>query len=193
MKPKNALLLIVVLIATQSCTIFSLNPLYHEDDLLEEPALLGAWQEDDEGKEFVSFEKYEGKRYIFRYMEKDGPEKIDSVSFEAGLLKVGEHYFLDLYPYYEQESSESDYLLRGFIPTHSFLKIEWNKDDLDLYIFSYDRLQELFEQNRIRIRHQTFEDYIVITASTDELQKFIKKYADDEKAFDDSGKFVKIK
>ena len=193
MKPKNALLLIVVLIATQSCTIFSLNPLYHEDDLLEEPALLGAWQEDDEGKEFVSFEKYEGKRYIFRYMEKDGPEKIDSVSFEAGLLKVGEHYFLDLYPYYEQESSESDYLFRGFIPTHSFLKIEWNKDDLDLYIFSYDRLQELFEQNRIRIRHQTFEDYIVITASTDELQKFIKKYADDEKAFDDSGKFVKIK
>jgi len=193
MKTKNALFLVVILIAAQSCTIFSLNPLYNEEDLLDEPILLGVWQEDDDGNEYVSFEKYEDKKYIFRYMERDGPEKIDTVSFEAGLIKIGDHYFIDLYPYYEKELAESDYLFRGFIPTHSVLKIDWNKNDLDLYIFSYDRLQELFEQNRIRIRHETFDDYIVITASTDELQKFIEKYADDEKAFDDSGKFVKIR
>ena len=43
----------------------------------------------------------------------------------------------------------------------------------------------MFEQNRIRIKHETVEsldyDRHVLTASTDELQKFIKKYANDPK------------
>ena len=51
MKTKNALFLIVILITAQSCTIFSLNPLYNEEDLLDEPILLGVWQEEDEGKD----------------------------------------------------------------------------------------------------------------------------------------------
>ena len=80
---------------------------------------------------------------------------------------------------------------RNFIPTHAFLKFEWENDELVLYMFSYDRLQELFDQNRIRIRHQQFDDYLVITASTDELQKFIRKYADDEKAFETTRRELK--
>jgi len=194
MKAKNAILFIVILTTGQSCTIYSLNPLYTDEDLLDATELMGIWQEEDEGKEYVSFEEYEDRKFIFRYMEQqDSPDDLDTISFEAGLLKVGDHFFIDLYPYYDEDLEEEDYLFRGFIPTHSFLKIDWEKDDLELYIFSYDRLQELFEQNRIRIRHQMFDDYIVITASTDELQKFVQKYADDEKAFDDPGKFVKIR
>ena len=220
MKTKNALFLIVILISAQSCTIFSLNPLYHEEDLLEIPEVLGLWEDadDGQGKEFVTFEKLGDDKFIFRYFEgakqtvvdlysgkeeaELNPEDLEllkeqTISFEAGILKVGDHYFIDLYPYYkyynDDEHDEEYYLFRNFIPTHSFLKFEWENDQLVLYMFSYDRLQELFEQNRIRIRHQQFDDYIVITASTDELQKFIRKYADDEKAFEDPEKFIKIK
>ena len=194
MKTRNALLLMIVLITVQSCTIFSLNPLYHDEDLMDVPELKGVWMDTKEGDEYVSFENYEGKKFIFRYIEEhDNKVDIDTVSFEAGLLKIGDHFFIDLYPYYDADLEEADYLFRGFIPTHTFLKIEYEKEDLKLYIFSYDRLNELFKQNRIRIKHQMFDDYIVITASTNELQKFIEKYADDEKAFDDPGKFIKIK
>ena len=215
MKNRNLVLLAIILITGQSCTIFSLNPLYNEEDLLEMPEVLGLWEEPGEEKEFVSFERLDDNKFIFRYMEGDrqtiidfysGKEEADfiaenlkvlkeqTVSFEAGILEVGDHYFIDLYPYYEEgENDEEYYLFRNFIPTHAFLKFEWENDKLVLYMFSYDRLQELFEQNRIRIRHQQFDDYIVITASTDELQKFIRKYADDEKAFEDPDKFVKIR
>jgi hypothetical protein len=217
MKTRYLILLAIILITGQSCTIFSLNPLYHEEDLLEMPEVLGLWEDADDGKgkEFVSFERLDKNKFIFRYMEGDKQTVIDfysgkisadsvnenikvlkeqTISFEAGILEVGDHYFIDLYPYYEEgENDEEYYLWRNFIPTHAFLKFEWENDELVLYMFSYDRLQELFEQNRIRIRHQQFEDYIVITASTDELQKFIRKYADDEKAFEDPEKFVKIK
>jgi hypothetical protein len=217
MKTRYLIILAIILITGQSCTIFSLNPLYHEEDLLEMPEVLGLWEDADDGKgkEFVSFERLDKNKFIFRYMEGDKQTVIDfysgkisadsvnenikvlkeqTISFEAGILEVGDHYFIDLYPYYEEgENDEEYYLWRNFIPTHAFLKFEWENDELVLYMFSYDRLQELFEQNRIRIRHQQFEDYIVITASTDELQKFIRKYADDEKAFEDPEKFVKIK
>jgi hypothetical protein len=201
MKTVKQLLVIVaigMIIIFQSCTIFSLHPLYEEKDLLEEPRLLGLWQDTDDGDEFVSFEKLEDKKYLFRYMEQQGKDgemmDLDTVSFEAGLLKIGDHHFLDLFPYYEGDKDEVYYLFRNFIPTHSFLKIEWADQKLVLYIFEYDRMKKLFEQNRIRIKHELIDDdYIVITASTEDLQRFIKKYADDKEAFDEPGEFKKIR
>ena len=119
---------------------------------------------------------------------------MDTVSFEAGLLKIGQHYFIDLFPYYDGQKDEGYYLLRNFIPTHSFLKIEWNDDEMTLFMFEPDRMKKLFEQNRIRIKHEIInEDYIVITASTQDLQQFIRKYADDAGAFDEPEIFRKIK
>jgi len=192
MKTRYLILLAIILITGQSCTIFSLNPLYNEEDLLESEELVGLWQDADGGEEYVDFKKYEGKKYILTYINKD-PNESDTISYETGLLKIGDHYFIDVYPHYNEEMKEEDYLFRSFIPAHAVLKIEWENDSMKLYTLSYDRLSELFEQNRIRIRHQMFEDYIVITATTEELQKFIEKYADDEKAFDAPDELVKIK
>ena len=53
MKTKYLIPLFAVLITAQSCTIFSLNPLYTEDDLMEVPDLEGIWKEPD-GHEYVS-------------------------------------------------------------------------------------------------------------------------------------------
>jgi hypothetical protein len=198
MKKITGFLGLGLIIILQSCTIFSLHPLYEENDLLEEPALLGLWQDTDEGDEFISFQKLDGKKYLFRYMEEqenvgDEDNRMDTVSFEAGLLKVGDHFFLDLYPYYEGDKDEGYYLFRSFIPAHSFLKIEWDNQRILLYIFESDRMKRLFEQNRIRIKHEIVDDYIVIAASTQDLKRFIEKYADDKKAFDEPGEFTKIK
>jgi hypothetical protein len=160
------------------------------------------WRDTDDGDEYVYFEKRNDKKYLFRYMVQQGDKNemndLDTISFEVGLLKVGDHHFLDLYPYYERDKDEeADYLLGNFIPTHSFLKIEWNESRMKLYMFDYDRMKKLFEQNRIRIKHELIEDgkvtdYIVITASTDDLQRFIRKYADDPEAFDDPGEVIKM-
>jgi hypothetical protein len=198
MKKLNLIILALIVTGLQSCTIFSLHPLYEDADLLYEPTLLGLWQDKEDGDEFVAFEMMEDNRYLFRYMEGEKGGSIteisDTVSFEAGLLRIGNHYFLDLYPYYEGNRDESYFLFRNFVPTHSFLKIEWKTDEIVLYMFEADRMKKLFAQNRIRIKHEIInDDYIVITASTQDLQQFIKKYADDSAAFDEPGYFRKIK
>ena len=74
MKTKYLIPILVVLITAQSCTIFSLNPLYTEEDLMEVPDLVGTWEEPDE-HEYVSIELLQNNKYLFRYMEdlrKDG-------------------------------------------------------------------------------------------------------------------------
>lgn len=208
MKKISLIILVLVIGALQSCTIFSLHPLYEEDDLLEEPGLTGVWRDTGDGDEFVSFEQLDNKKYLFRYMEaradnghstvkKNGMPfdypAMDTLSFEAGLVKIGEHFFIDLFPYYDGEKDEGYYLLRNFIPTHSFMKIEWVENEMTLFMFEPDRMKKLFEQNRIRIKHEIInDDYIIITASTQDLQQFIKKYADDSAAFDEPEIFRKI-
>lgn len=197
MKTKYLIPILLILIVAQSCTIFSLNPLYTEDDPIEVVDLTGTWRITEEGgKEYISLEPLENKRYIFRYgqyEESDSIPMVDTVSYEGVFLELGDHLFVDLYPYYDKQLEEEDYLFMNFIPAHSFLKVVKEDNEMHLYLFNFDRLKELFEQNRIRIKHQMFDDYIVITASTEELQKFIEKYADDPKAFDDPGIFRKIK
>ena len=71
------------------------------------------------------------------------------------------------------------------IPVHTLARVQYNSDSILLYWFAEEWLTELFEENRIRIKHETVEsgDYArhVLTASTDDLQKFIKKYVNGPK------------
>jgi hypothetical protein len=63
--------------------------------------------------------------------------------------------------------------------------VQYNSDSILLYWFAEEWLTELFEQNRIRIKHETIEfpnyERHLLTATTDELQKFIKKYVNGPK------------
>jgi hypothetical protein len=68
--------------------------------------------------------------------------------------------------------------------------VQYNSDSILIYWFSEEWLTELFEMNRIRIKHESIEvssDYSrhVLTASTEELQKFIRKYANDPRTSED--------
>lgn len=74
------------------------------------------------------------------------------------------------------------YEARIHITSSKQLSIEWLNEEW---------LAELFEQNKIRIQHEVVYDgevkddnkMYILTASTDELQKFILKYGSDPNAF----------
>ena len=50
--------------------------------------------------------------------------------------------------------------------------------------FDLEKLNDLFESNLIRLRHENVDGTILITAQPKELQKFFDTYADDESVFD---------
>ena len=75
------------------------------------------------------------------------------------------------------------------------MKFDFIDDEIVLTEFDNDRLIKLFQQNRIRLPHEIpgeDEDYVVITASTDELQKFITRYANDKDAFNEPEKYYRL-
>jgi len=88
---KRLILPLALLAALAGC-VPSLNPLYIEKDLVFDPALLGVWGEPN-AKETWTFEKAGEKKYKLLQTDNDGR----TGEFEVHLLKLSNHYFLDLY------------------------------------------------------------------------------------------------
>lgn len=128
--------------------------------------------------------------------------------YDAVLLQLGNTYFLDVFPetsiedidsYRERDPSsaglgflkskdEQDNYpqLANYVPSHNFYKVEFCTDqEVCIYPFNGDRLQELVEQRKIRIKHEQVHDNFIITASTKDLQQFIAKYAEDMTNFEE--------
>ena len=185
----------ILLVATMAifftgCGIFSLHPLYHQEDLIMNTSLIGTWQNTEDEGTFVMIDTLKDCRYKFVLIDKG-----DTVSFVMGLLRLKDQYFIDLYPpeecsFFGGENCDMlENMFRNYIPAHTFLKFDFQGDNIVLTEFDNERLIKLFQQNRIRLSHEMIgyeddsDDYVVITASTDDLQKFISRYANDREAF----------
>ena len=145
---------------------------------------------------YIVIDTLEDSRYDFEIIDGE-----DSILFEMGLLELDGQHFIDLFPnddcsfFGGDDCYALENLLRNYIPAHTFMKFDFSEDELVLTEFDNERLIKLFEQNRIRLNHEIpgeDTDYVVITASTDDLQKFIIRYANDEEAFNEPSKYHRL-
>jgi len=175
------IILLSVLLAffLQSC-IISLHPLYTDDVIVYNKNIEGRWQQGPvEGSDYVIWDfKRQKKGYeVHRYY------KGDTLSYEAVLVQLGEHYFMDFYRQLPDDFQDD---LSRVLPTHNFLKLSFSGQNLKLVYFDHKYLERLFKERKIRIKHEKVGSDIVLTASSKELQQFMLKYAEDENAFHDS-------
>jgi len=192
MKKTLFALVMIALCGVIGCIPTSINPLYAEQDLVFDPALIGVWRGDGDAKETWAFEKAGDKEYKFVYTEEDG--KIGR--FEAHLLKLGATQFLDLFP---DESGIEDMDRSGFykvhlLRAHSFLKVTRIEPALQLAPLDLKWLREFLAKNPKAIRHHKIgegdEAQIVLTDSTLELRQFVEKHLKTEGAF---GELINLK
>lgn len=166
-----------------SCLVTSVHPLYTEKDLTFVPELLGTWENDD----VWTFEQSGKNAYELTIKESSGSEGGQDNEqigvYEAHLVKLGKFLFLDLYP---DDTEIEDFNDIHLVPTHSFWRVEIEKDALRMAYIDYDWLEEMIDGNKVNIAHVRLEDRIVLTAPTQELQKFVLKYAEDTDAFPES-------
>lgn len=169
-----------------SCVVLSFHPLYSPDTIAFRPEMVGTWQiDDDETWEFTALEGELPSYYLTHISDED------TAFYNVHLVQLEEYYFLDITP----DISEATQILSYPYPLHSFYKLEFLPNGtMTIYIFDSDYLKELFEQRKIRIKHEYSEDNetYVLTAPTNELQAFILKYADDPKAFIEPGTMERI-
>jgi hypothetical protein len=179
------------------CGIFSLHPLYLKADLIIDIKIIGTWhnQQEDENLYFI-IDTLKDNKYEFVVIDDK-----DTLEFEMGLLRLNGQYFIDLFPntdcsFFDSGNCVSlENFVRNYIPAHTFMKLDVKQGAIVLTEFDNERLLDLFKQNRIRLPHEQPEDmdYVVITAGTDELQKFISRYAADPDAFNDPATYYRVK
>jgi hypothetical protein len=171
-----------------SC-IPSLYPLYRDKDLLMDYKLEGLYETGENEYWKIrrldpDFEKLSGdwKQYSSGYTYKLSVREEDKLEeFALHLLALGDELYLDFFPV--------DYDIRhGFldmhlVPAHIFAKAELTEEALILHFIDIEWLEELIESNRIKISYVELEERYLLTASTEELQKFITKFANDSTTF----------
>ncbi len=165
-------------LAFSSCNLLSLYPLYTDEVLVRDDRIAGKWlwEIDSASLEwsFRSPEREEGFSYELRVTDpKEGEQEV----YDIRLVKLEDAFYFDVYP------QEKNMLLTDLLACHTFGKVKIEDDQITYYPFDYDWLEDLFEQRKIRLRHETPQNKILLTASPEELQKFLLKYGNDEKAY----------
>jgi hypothetical protein len=153
-----------------------LHPLYSEQDRTTESDLLGTWTH-PESKHTWEFESASDESYILTYTEKGVAAK-----FQANLVQLGEHLFLDLYPA-EEADIKNDLMKIHLVPAHTFARLSIKEDAIELTMMDNDWLRGKLSRKELAIPHQALVDGVVLTASTKELQAFVTKIAADPQAF----------
>jgi hypothetical protein len=190
MKHFKVVILIFVLTAMSSCLVSSLHPFYKAKDKIYDPVMEGAWIDSDSC--IWTIQPNLVSTGFMEPRERDGAYKItyyedeDKVSVLTGtLFRLNGIDYVDFMPDLNEEHFTSDLISYHHVPVHTLARVQYSRNSILLYWYGDEWLNDLFEQNRIRIAHETVEnhdyDRQVLTASTDELQKFIKKYANDKK------------
>ncbi|HEY8895523.1 MAG TPA: hypothetical protein VIM79_11935, partial [Niastella sp.] len=174
--------------------VFSLYPLYTDNDLVYDNKLLGVWSDPDnkdgwkfenlvqqkpeqEKNKILKDQLNNKKTYLLTYTENGEARKM-----QANLTRLDDNLFLDIFP--DDLNLKNSFFESQFVPVHTYAKIKITGDRVELYFLNSELLDKLLEQNTIRIKYESLNYYKVITASTEELQKFIKKYADRKELFD---------
>lgn len=189
MKTRNFLFILLVALFFSGCIVYSFYPLYTEKDLFANEILTGSWVDGDSA-EWKFEHPYKGKElpenldrtsYVLFLKDKDGKAS----EFKVHIIKLGGHYFLDFYLEDFLKDDELDLASFHIVPVHTFAKVSVSKSQLHINWYDQDWLEKLIKENKIRIRHEYNGDYILLTASPKELQKFVTKYVNSEEAFKD--------
>ena len=116
--------------------------------------------------------------------------RIDSMGQTIGqyfvfLAKIGKNNYLDYYPAEMPSQKNVNKIYRDhFIKVHSNYRCDFRGNDhFEMKLFDQGFLDKLISNNKINIRHEVIDGNNLITASTDDLQKFIIQYSDNPDAF----------
>ncbi len=177
----RALLACSSVLLTTAC-VPSLYPLYTDEDLTVDPAVVGTWIDDDDAT--WTLERSSGSSYGLTIIE-DGV----SADFSAHLVQLGDHRFLDIYPE-DDALPDHEFFLFHVVPAHTFWKLSLDDETLRLVGLDMDWLEDELESGAVSVTHSLWgddNDTILLTAKTRELQAFVVEYAENAEAFPEKG------
>lgn len=200
MKTKTALITMLAIAGLQGCVVKSIHPFYHEKDVIYKSEITGRWMDTDSSVWIIK--QHQKTTGLFKPDKPDNSYDITfttdkgTASFSAHLFELNKQLYLDFYPL--EIACGNDMANFHVIGVHSIAKVSFPKGKIAISWYNEEWLSDLFEKNKIRIAHESvpYSDdasgdeqmQYLLTASTDELQKFVMKYGSDPEAFKNESK-----
>jgi hypothetical protein len=188
MKSKKFLLITLGIILA-GC-VPSLLPLYTPKDVVYDPKLIGVWT--DPNSPYSGTWEFRGipdsNSYLMIYTD----EKRSSGVFVVILMKLDKMLFLDVFPIDDPNLQINSLYAIHFLPVHTFMKVEQIEPTLKLRLMDVDKFTKRLEKNPQLLKYEVIYEAsifekkqlkIVLTASTKELQDFMRKHANDSDVF----------
>lgn len=176
----KSLLTVTICVLFMGCPVRSLSPLFAERDLVFNPTLIGVWANED--NETLTFQKSGDKSYNVILRNNTG----DTSTYKVQLGQLGKFWFFDSYP----ASKSHDYHL---VSTHVISRVWLSGETFRLAHLEGDWLNKLTDGKQSEIPHGRQNGDIILTASTDEIQKLVLHYAEDGNAFPKPQTYVRMK
>ena len=202
MKAKRVMFYCLAGLMVGCVPVVSLHPLFTKQDIVFDGGLLGTWTGDVNNVgavwEFARFDERlaEGLPKPFRsefksfyrlaVSDRDGYKG----SLAACLVKLNNRLFLDIFPD-KFPSGESDvkqtkllYNAYFYLPSHTFIRVDSiGGDSLEFHLTDDDEFDKLLDAEPKAIEYTETEERPILTASTNELQAFVTRYADNPHLF----------
>lgn len=165
---KNAILATIIAVSLfAAACVPSLHPIYTEQDIIFDNALIGKWV-DPESKESWTFSI--ASPNVYRVVHRDSEGKTGE--FHARLVRISGNLFLDLTPV-DLSGRPAEYYRDHFQKVHSFVHIVEIGQAAKLRNLEPDWLKSVLQDNPEGIRHERIGQELLLTASTRDLQKFL--------------------
>ncbi|CAG0979682.1 hypothetical protein PHYC_01697 [Phycisphaerales bacterium] len=186
MKLRSALLVTAAIAAFTflGCSAPSVNPLVSDSIATTDEGLSGTWHEADSTDNTYVVTPVGDKQYRLTMIPEDGDAHVSALAMR--LAKVGGETFVQIAVTQAAGNRVSESAPGVVMPVYQFMKFERAGDTLNVWFMSTGWLKELSDKGVLEIAHTRLPDdpHILLTASTEDLQKFHTKHLKTEGAWD---------
>lgn len=205
---------IMLSLTLNGCFLKSVHPLVSQADSQLIEGLEGVWQDEEATWYFINditkFNEFMGtdeklfkdddanelQNAYYVFYETMFKGKPDTTLFIGSTIELGDNYYLDL-KVIQPGNGLPDLVNFHYFAVHTFSQISIQKNELNIELFNDEWIRDQLLNNRVRLKHERIDDgeepQVLVTASTKELQEFVKKYGENEKAYTDPMSLIRVK
>jgi hypothetical protein len=196
---------LMVAFALVAGCVRSLHPIYTAADVVFDEDLIGTWRQSGQATtwQFTETKKGDAER-SYRLVLTDAEGRPGT--FLAHLVQLDGQRYLDLFPIAPKVADNGFYRFH-FQRVHTFLRFDLEGNSLQLASMKPDWLEKYLKDKPDALPHTTvtatgqppqdegtgeLAGQLLLTASTAELQQFLREHADTEGAYTDPVELAKI-
>ena len=174
MKKMSAVVLSASIVFFSGC-LYCFNPPYAPEDIIEEPKLVGEWQ--DQGGcqcNYWTIRSVGEKSYevTLKYGE-DAPQ-----TYSARVFRLKDDIYLDFFP--KETEGQGTLFDRQLAPFHLIMKLRWREEGFETVQLNVDWLDKARKEKRIKLKTVKIEGGAeILTASRAEGRELLLKFGEE--------------